>query len=257
MAKWTKFSGTGKDYAGDALKKNWAALHKGDCEVLPKDSALADGWRSFHAGDFQAAAEAGIAAGPPGFSLANLATNIYANYLEKKEPARIALYKEVMARAEAHQKAEPKNPNAFYLYAYAAGRYSQSISVVKALAEGYGGKIKTALDTCLKLEPKHANAHIALGAYHAEIIDKVGAMVGGLTYGAKKDVGEKHFKEALKLSPQSAIAHMEYANGLLMLFGDKKMDEATDLYVKASELEPIDAMTWLDIEAAKAELEDE
>jgi tetratricopeptide (TPR) repeat protein len=257
MAKWTKFAGEGNSYAADALKRNWAALHRGDCEALPKDAGLANGWRSFHAGDFQAAHEAGLAAGVAGHSLANLAANIYANYVEKKDAAKVALYKDVMNRAEAHQKADPKHPNAFYLYAYAAGRYSQSISIVKALAEGYGGKIKSALETCLKLEPKHAHAHIAMGAYHAEIIDKVGAMVGGLTYGAKKDLGEKHFKEAIKLAPESPIAHMEYANGLLMLFGDKKMDEATGLYVKASEMQPVDAMTWLDIEAAKAELEDE
>jgi hypothetical protein len=53
-----------------------------------------------------------------------------------------------------------------------------------------GGKIKHSLTQALALEPRHADARIALGAYHAEVIDKVGSLVGGITYGAKKDTGE-------------------------------------------------------------------
>ena len=162
-----------------------------------------------------------------------------------------------MKLAEALMKSEPKNVNAFYQYAYAAGRYSQSISVMKALKEGYGGKIKSALETALKLDPKHADAHTAMGAYHAEIIDKVGAMMGKLTYGANKDDSVKHYETAIKLDPLSPIANIEYANGLLMLFGDKEVGKATKLYEKAAKLKGRDAMEVMDIEIAKAELEDE
>ena len=160
-----------------------------------------------------------------------------------------------MKRAEAQAKAEPRNANAHYLYAYAAGRYSQRISVAKALAQGYGGKIRSALEAALRIEPKHADAHIAMGAFHAEIIDKVGAMVGGLTYGATRDQGEEHFRKALKLVPDSPIAHTEMANGLVMLHGKKMVEEAGRLYARAAELEPRDAMETLDVEAARAEIE--
>ena len=125
------------------------------------------------------------------------------------------------------------------------------------MKEGYGGKIKSALETVLRLDPKHAEANTAMGAYHAEIIDKVGGMVGKLTYGASKDAAVEHFEKALKLTPQSPIAHIEYANGLLMLFGDKEIDKATKLYEKAAKMKGKDAMEMLDIEVAKEELEDE
>jgi tetratricopeptide (TPR) repeat protein len=248
MAKWTKTPVSGVAYAGDALKKNWDALHKGDNEPYPKDAALQDAWRAFHAGDFATAAEAEG-------SLAIKATSIYANHVEKKDAAKVKLFQEAMAMSEALMKAEPKNANAYYQYAYAAGRYSQSISVMKALKEGYGGKIKTALETALKLDAKHADAHTAMGAYHAEIIDKVGSMVGKLTYGADKDLAVKHFETAIKLNPQSPVAHVEFANGLLMLFKDKEIDKATSLYEKAAKLKARDAMEQMDIEVAKSELE--
>lgn len=256
-AKWAAFAWPSKDYAytGEALRKHWARLHRGDCEAWPKEAAVQDAWRHYHQGRFAEAVAAGLGAGGAGITAANKSQSIYANGIEKKEPVRIALFEEVMARAEAQAGREPKNPNAHYQYAYAAGRYSQRISVARALAQGLGGRVKAALETTLKLAPKHAEAHIALGAWHAEVVDKVGALVGGLTYGAKKDAAEAHFRKALALMPDSAIAHVEYANGLVLMHGKKALAEAGKLYAKAASFEPRDAMERLDVEAAAAELE--
>ena len=78
----------------------------------------------------------------------------------------------------------------------------------------------------------------------------------GRTQGASKDSGLAAYKAALKLTPASAIAMVEYANGLVMLEGEKKMKEAEKLYAEAAACEPLDAMERLDVEMAKAELED-
>ncbi|MDB5966818.1 MAG: hypothetical protein JWQ72_3318 [Polaromonas sp.] len=257
MGKWTAFPHAG-DYTFDAasLKKNWARLHQGDCEPLPKDAAVLQAWVLFHNGDFQKASEAGLRAGGDGITVANKAACIYANYLETKEKAKLDLFMEVATRAEAQQKDDPKNCNAWYWQAYALGRYGQGISVAKALAQGLGTRVKGALEQAIKLAPKHADAHIALGAFHAEVIDKVGSLIGGMTYGAKKDTGLTLFKEALRLNPASAIAMVEYANGMVMLEGDKKMKEATRLYEQAAASKPLDATERLDVEMARAELED-
>jgi tetratricopeptide (TPR) repeat protein len=254
--KWTAFAHPSKSfvYAGDSLKKNWAKLHRGDCEPFPSDPDVQEAWRLFHQGKFAEAVEKGIAAGGAGITAANKAQAIYANGVEKKEGAKIPHFEEVMNRAQAQALASPKNANAHYLYAYAAGRYSQRISVVKALSQGYGGKIRAALEAALKLQPKHADAHIAMGAYHAEIIDKVGALVGGLTYGANAKEGEKHFRRALELAPDSPIARIEMANGLVMMHGKKMVDEAGKLYAEAAGIDPRDAMEKLDVDAAREEL---
>jgi tetratricopeptide (TPR) repeat protein len=180
---------------------------------------------------------------------------IYANYLEKSEKAKHALLHEAAEWADLRRQEAPKDANAHYLYAYALGRYSQGISIAKALAQGYGGKIKDALAAALKLEPKHADAHIAYASYQAEIIDKVGGLVGGMTYGAKKDSALEHYQKALKLNPDSAIARVEYANGLIMLFGKARMADAEKLYREAAACKPADAMERLDVELARSELE--
>lgn len=259
MAKaWTKFPYADKAYVQTAasLKKHWERLHRGDAEPFPKSDAVVQAWIAFHAGDFGKAAELGLAAGNDGLNVANKAQAIYANYLEDNDKRKLALLEEVAERAAALQADMPKNANAYYWQAYALGRYAQGISVAKALAQGIGGKVKSALETTIKLAPKHADAHTALASYHAEVIDKVGAMIGGLTYGAKKDTALKNYQAALKLNPDSAIARVEYANGLVMLEGKKALKQAESLYAEAAACEPLDAMERLDVELAKAELED-
>jgi tetratricopeptide (TPR) repeat protein len=260
------------DFSGNALSKAWPELHQGDCEPYPDrerilslepdhedpDTAaatLADAWRAYHRGDFAEAVELGLSLNGPGHAVANKASGIYADYLEDDETTKIDIYKAGIARAEEAIKAYPDDANAHYFHAFLLGRYSQCISVAQALAQGVGGKIKSSLEKALALAPKHAEAHTAMGLYHAEIIDKIGKLVGSMTYGASADKAMKHFEQALALTPEAPIAHLEYGNGLYLLFGDKRLDESNAAYLKASEAAPIDAMQQLDVEYAKSSLE--
>jgi tetratricopeptide (TPR) repeat protein len=257
MAKWSAFPHAG-DYTFDAgsVRRQWARLHAGDAEPCPTDANILEAWALFHNGDFQKAADAGLKAGGAGLTVANKATCVYATYLENKEKVRLDLLMEVAGRAQEQAAEDPKSPSAWYWQAYALGRYSQGISVAKALAQGLGSRVKESLEKTIQLQPRHADAHVALGAFHAEVIDKVGSLIGGMTYGAKKDVGLRLFKEALKLNPGSAIAMVEYANGLVMLEGDKGMKEATRLYEQAAASKPVDATERLDVELARTQLAD-
>jgi len=268
-------------YAGQALAEAWPALHGGDGEpwpdverlqavleaqpaAAPADfdgdlTALADelqdAWRAFHVGDFGTAIDQGTALGVLGQAPANKAAGIYAHYLEDDEKVQRRLYLEAAERAEAATRVLPDDANAWYFHAFNLGRYSQSVSVVKALREGIGGKIQESLKQALSLNPDHAEAHTALGLWNAEIVDKVGKMIGSMTYGASADTAIEHFERAVALTPESPIAHMEFGNGLYMLFGDKQLERVTELYVTASELTPRDAMEHLDAAVAQAELE--
>jgi tetratricopeptide (TPR) repeat protein len=254
---WTPFPHDNSEfvYEGAALKKNWARLHQGDCEPFPSNKAVEEAWRLYHAGDFQAAFDAGISAGLDGYNAANKAACIYNNYLETSDAKKQKAYEDIAARCEELQAAQKKNANAFYLHAYALGRYGQLIGVAKALTQGIGGKVRGAMETAIKLESRHADAHIGLGTFNAEVIEKVGAMIGKMTYGASKDNAVAMYEKAIKLNPTSAIARTEYADGLYKLFGNAKMKDVERLYAEAVAIAPKDAMECLDVEAAKAEME--
>lgn len=257
MSNWNSFphDASGYRYDGDSLAEHWDELHAGDCEPWPDDPALQDAWRAFHRGDFGQAVDLADEIGLEAHAVANKATGIYATYLEPREARRQALFKAAAERAEAAIEAFPDDPNAHYFHAFNLGRYSQSVSIVKALKQGIGGKIQKSLRRTLELQPDHAEAHTATGLYHAEILDKVGKLVGSMTYGASADKAMAHFRRSLELTPNSPIAQIEYANGLYLLYGDDRYDEVSELYVSASEATPRDAMERLDVEAALAELE--
>ena len=277
---WAPFPHDAKPYAyaGDALKKAWPKLHAGDCEPFPDArragellkaagkaapkldaeslaDALQDAWRKFHHGDFQAAFEAGEKLGPAGASVAVKALGIHATHLVDGDAEKLKRFEQAAKLAEAAVKALPEEANSHYRHAFALGRYSQGLSIAKALKQGIAGKVRDSLETALDFAPKHAEAHTAMALYHGEIIGKIGAMIGGLTYGAKAADAEKHIKAALKLTPDSPIAHIEHGNLLLLLHGDKQEDAAAAAYEKAAKLKPADAMEALDAAYAKAQLE--
>ena len=278
---WSKFPHDAKafDFSGDKLKKAWPSLHAGDCEPFPDDKhaaallkaagksapkgvdagalagQLQDAWRAFHRGDFQQAFEAGEALGPVGASVAVKAIGIHATYLVDDDDEKLKRFERGVKLAEAAIAALPGDANSHYRHAFALGRYSQGISIAKALKDGLAGKVRASLDTTLKLAPKHAEALTALAVYHAEIISKIGALIGGMTYGAKAAEAEKNIQAAIKLTPDSPIAYAERANILLLLHGDKKEDEAATCYEKAAKIKAMDAMEKLDSEFARAQIE--
>ena len=279
MAKsWAPFPKPDKafDYAGDKLAKAWPKLHAGDQEAYPDDKHVAkllkanpslgkdagklaaqlqDAWRAFHRGDFQEAHDSGVALKALGASVAIKAGGIHATYLVSNDKEKIARYEALAKLADAAIDALPGEANSHYRRAFALGRYSQCISITKALAQGIAGKVRESLDATLKLAPKHAEARTALGLYHAEIVGKVGGMLAKLTYGASAAEAEKQLKESLKLTPDSPIAWIEYGNALLLLFGDKKNDDVAEAYSKASKLKPRDAMESLDAAWARDQIE--
>ncbi len=208
---WKKFPypDAAYHYPAAALEKNWPRLHRGDCEPFPADVRIQEAWRHYHAGEFEAAVNTGLACGVAGYNVANKAATIYAHYLETNVARKQQQLLEVVERCEQMQQSLPLNVNGWYLHALALGRYSQSIS-----------------------------------------------MVGGLTYGANKETCQDLLKQALQLNPESAIARIEYANALVMVFGKSRMQEAEKLYAEAAVCRTADAMERLDVQVAIEETSD-
>jgi tetratricopeptide (TPR) repeat protein len=213
--------------------------------------ALQGAWEQFHSGEFEAAIKAGSKLGAVGATVANKAAAVHSLYAKRGSSHELAVLDEAVKRGEQAVIALPDYANAHYMLALALGRYSQGISILKALAAGIAERVRRHLDRTLELEPQHAEAHVALGLYHAEIINKLGSLAGSLTYGASGDAALDHFRRATKLAPQSAIIHLEHANGLLLLDADRYRERARALYAEAADFEPADEMERLDIERAR------
>lgn len=266
-------------YGGTALASNWGRLHRSDREPYPDlgslhvlldanpalqahvpDPAAAvplieEAWRAYHAGDFADAVENGLAAGPVGLVAAARAAVVYAAHLEEDEQRRTRILADTLEFCTALTELAPNWANAWYVHGLALGRYSQSISVVKALARGLGSKVRDSLQRVVELDCEHADAYVALGVYNAEVIDKIGSMVAGLTYGARKEAVIEHFETARRLHPQSPVVLAEYARSTLLAFGSAQHGRVHELFAAAGACQPVDALERLDVEWALSETE--
>lgn len=259
------------------LKSHWKTLHAGDLEPWPDAkraaallatigkprkglhaNSLADtlqeAWLAFHQGNFANAYKLGRELGALGASVAIKALGIHASHLVDDQNEQLARFEHAIALAEDAVKQLPDEANSHYRLAYALGRYSQGISVAKALSMGLAGRVHRHLERCLELAPKHAEAHLAMAVYHAELIAKVGSLVAGLTYGAKVAHAEAHIAQALKLCPKMPVAHCEHAHVQTLLHGRRGEAEARKALQIAAALQPRDAMDWFDRALAEREL---
>jgi hypothetical protein len=157
------------------------------------------------------------------------------------------------ARGERAVDLLPGYVNAHYTLALVLGRYAQHISILRALAEGLAGRVESRLKQTLELEPRHAEAHVALGLYHAEIIHQVGTLAT-FAYGVSSKLALEHMRRAHELAPTSPVIDVEHARGLMLLKPDGYRREAQALHERAARCQPIDAMEELYVERAKSAL---
>lgn len=255
MTRWTSIAGFAFTFDAASLGPHWTALHASDCEPYPHHSeVLQTGWIHFHNGQFQEAFEIGLQAGEWGSALAAKSASSYATYIEPSERRRIELFHQVAQLCAGHLKAHPERASTHYWHAIALHRYSQGFSVAKVLAQGLGSKIRESLEATVRLQPAHADGHIALGLFHAEIIDKVGPLIGSMTYGVRKETALSSLRQGLELAPTAPALLMDYASALLMIEGDAQQPVATQLYEQAAATSPRDATELLQVALAQNSL---
>ncbi|HVS75314.1 MAG TPA: hypothetical protein VHE11_00145 [Steroidobacteraceae bacterium] len=270
-------------YPGDALHTHWTRLHQTDREPWPDArligalakrhaqlgsvvaagggatvvaQTLQEAWRQFHAGAFARAISTGAELGALGASVANTAAAVDSLYSTRSPAQLLKGLEAAVARGERAAIELPDQLNVHYTLALVLGRYSQRISILKALAAGLAGKVREHLERTLALDARHAEAHVAFGLYHAEIVNKLGSIAAGLTYGATAGTALEHFRRAVALAPDSPIIRMEYAHGLLLLDANRHQGEARTLYEQAAACEPADEMERLDVARAKRGLQE-
>lgn len=241
------------DLSGDGLRQHWDTLHQGNLEPFPADPEVQEAWRLYHLGRFAEAFDMGMSAGGAGLVTAAFAATIQAQYLETDEKRKTQLFKQVMKLCEEAEEAGMVSANVHYIHAVAAGRYSQFISMLEALAQGFGGRIKEQVQRCLDLVPQHAEGLVTFASWHAEIADQAGALMARMLYGANQDGANEHYERAVECAPQSVIARIEYAHGLEVMYGNDEPSIRINL-IKALQLPAVDAVQRLDQQAAREHL---
>lgn len=251
------------DFSGDKLRKHWDDLHLRDGlpwpderfvirqsgPEVPKDPAeaarrLQDGWRHFHEGRFVEAHGIGESVGPAGGFLSSQACLALVLHRVDDKDIQAEWLRDLAARME--QRLDRTFMETTYWektgLALVYGEYSRRISVLRARSEGIPGRIGELLESALEEKPDLPAALGVMGAYHAEIVNRIGGFLGRVTYGACREEAERCFEKALAIDPGLIQVRVEYARALLVLHGDHRAADAMAQLEKAVSAEPLDAL---------------
>ena len=212
---------------------------------------------AFEEGRFLEAADLAVALGSSeGYALAAQSLAIYGHHVATGDD-RKAFLERAMKLGEEAVRADSANAEAYYQAAHAVGRYAQSVGTLTALRRGLAGKIRGLLEDTLAIRPDFAEAHMALGSWHAGIAS-AGRIARFLYKGNRKDA-VIHYERALELEPDSKVILMEYAMSLPELDREGGRERAGAMLSKAAGLPVRDAygeFIQQDILKALAELEE-
>ena len=192
-------------------------------------------------GRFAEAAALGEALGTSdGYALAakSLAIHGYYNVAEEEQPE---VFARAIRAAEEAIRLDPDNPVAHFESAHAIGREAQTVSVMEALNRGYARRTREAAQEALRLDPQMAEAYLTLASWHAEIVNKMGRLVAGMTYRASRRDALEYYEKALELAPEEKTVYLEYSNGLLLLGRNRNREQARELLSRGLEIPPRDA----------------
>ncbi len=170
-----------------------------------------------------------------GFALAANSLNIHALYYAEKQKS-MGLYQRAMDLAERAVKIEPGNLRGNYELTRAMGKYSQQIGRVRAMNEKFAERIREHIEDTLLINEQFAEAHLALGRWHAGLIEVIGSFLARSLFGASRKVAVYHFERALELDPQGIDTHYGTAVGFLALSKRKYKKKAKDLLLRATKL---------------------
>ncbi|HXS73407.1 MAG TPA: hypothetical protein VN725_05130 [Rhodanobacteraceae bacterium] len=280
--QWTPFPHPDPafDYPGEHLREAWPQLHAGDREPFPDRDSIAemlaaesrlgdcalgtdagaiaqgvqDAWRAFHRGEFARAHELGTRVGPLGAAAAIAAEGVHAYFLMPDGTDKFARCEALVQRAGDLIDLLPLRAGSHYRYAWALGLLSRQMPSMQVLAEGLGSKLHAALEAALELDADHAEAHTALGLYHAEVIDKIGAALAKLTWRVDPAAAEAHLRTAIRLTPDAPNAWVGLGIGLGLLDAPTHAPARLDALRTAADLKPRDARQALEIAYAKEKL---
>lgn len=194
---------------------------------------------AFEDGRFLEAADLAEAIGTSeGYALAAQSLAVYGHHVATEEDRNGILERAIEYGKEA-VRTDSTNSEAYFQSAHAVGRYAQSVGKLTAFRRGLAGRARDLLETALTISPDFAEAHMAIGGWHADIARA--GRVARFLYKGNRENAVIHYERALELEPDSKVVLLEYALRLPDLDREDGRKRARKMLSRAAELPTRDA----------------
>lgn len=152
------------------------------------------------------------------------------------DPAR-SLLDAALSEAETALALQPDHVEGRLQKAIALSLILRPMSVSEANRTGYGGLSRSLAEGVLKDDPGNFYAHGFLAVWHVEVVRR-GGIAGSAIMGASVRAGRRHYDEAVRLAPDDAGLHWQWARALAALDAKKYRREIETALAAAAGIDP-------------------
>lgn len=212
-----------------------------DDNPAPLAEAMQELWRLHYQGQYKESYKLGMQLSAAGAVPAIYSKLMYATFMVVDPTEKLAMFRDAAAQSEALLPMTPGYDFAEFGLLYARVRILERLNTTSALATGFLGSTQKSLHNFVERNPQNSLYPTTLGGIQAGVVERVGSMIGRITYGATATRTVEHFEQALELEDDLPVIYNEYIVALSRLSTKKYQNKIQTLAAKCATLTPFSA----------------
>lgn len=148
--------------------------------------------------------------GPAGSVPAIYSKLMYATFMIHSSAEKLAMFREIADEAEQSLQLTPGYDFGQFGLLYARVRILERLGTTASLATGFLGSTQKNLKELSKRHPHNSLYPTTYASIQAGVVERVGSLIGRITYGATESRTLDGFKQALELQANLPVIYNEF-----------------------------------------------
>lgn len=209
--------------------------------ITPLAEAAQQAWRFHYEGKYEQSYQLGMQLGAAGTVPAIYSKLMYATFMVNTSAEKLALFREIADEAEQSLQLTPGYDFGEFGLLYARVRILERLGTTASLATGFLGSTQKSLKELSQRHPTNSLYPTTFAGIQAGVVERVGSLIGRITYGATESRTLEGFQEALELQANLPVIYNEFIVALSRINPKKYKSTIEGLSAQCLALTPYSA----------------